>query len=94
MTTDDLARFTAQEFAAVRKEMSGLATEMGGLATKESVRLLDEKVDNGFAAIRHEMHENTRVILAAIETVEYTKLRIRLDTLETRVDTIERTGKK
>ena len=91
-TMNELARMTANEFARVDKSIHVLDEKVSLL--DEKVSLLDEKVDNGFAAIRQEMQENTRVILAAIQTVEYTKLRIRLDTLETRVDKMERTGRK
>ncbi|MDZ4299482.1 MAG: hypothetical protein U1A26_01055 [Candidatus Sungbacteria bacterium] len=54
MTIEKLAEMTRDEFGHVRGE------------TKEMGRLLNEKMDGGFMAVRREMQENTRAILAGL----------------------------
>jgi len=89
MTIEKLAEMTRDEFKNTRDEFALVRKE-----TKEMGRLLNEKMDNGFAAMRREMQENTRAILAAVESVEYVKLRMRIDSLETRMDKVDRSGKR
>lgn len=91
MTIEKLAEVTRDEFKSTRDEFALVRKEM---ATKESVRLLHEEMNSEFSAVRKEMQENTRAILAAIESVEYVKLRMRIDSLETRMDKVERLGKR
>lgn len=76
ITIEKLAEITQDEFSRMEKKM----------ATKEMVGMLDEKVDNGFSALRQEMREGFRAVLAAVETVEYTKLRMRIDAIEERLE--------
>lgn len=89
ITIEKLAEMTRDEFGSVRRDMT---TEFASV--RRDMAALNGKMDNGFSAMRKEMQENTRVILAAVQTVEYTKLRIRLDTLENRMDKVERTGRR
>lgn len=72
-TVGELAQMTAKEFSNVHKRIDTVSDRLGAL---------NEKVDTGFTELRNEMHEGFRAVLAAIETVEYTKLRMRLDVLE------------
>lgn len=76
ITIEKLAEITQNEFSRMEKKM----------ATKEMVGMLDEKVDTGFNSLRQEMREGFRAILAAVETVEYTKLRMRIDAIEERLE--------
>lgn len=80
ITIEKLAEMTAQEFGAVHREIDGV---------RGVVRELNEKMDTGFTALRQEMHEGFRAVLAAVETVEYTKLRMRLDAVEERLERVE-----
>ena len=70
---EGLAHMTAKEFSVVHKKIDAL----------------NEKVDTGFTALRQEMHDGFRMVLAAIETVEYTKLRMRLDALENDMERVK-----
>lgn len=79
ITIEKLAEMTRDEFVQVRRDM----------ATKELVRDLREETQQGFATLRQEMHEGFRAVLAAFETVEYTKLRMRLDAVEERLERVE-----
>ncbi len=72
-SVEKVAVMAQGEFQNIRKEM----------ATKEVVRELHEDMQEEFGAVRQEMSEGFRAVLAAIETVEYTKLRMRIDSLET-----------
>ena len=63
---EGLAHMTAKEFSVVHKKIDAL----------------NEKVDTGFAGLRKEMHDGFRMIIAAIESVEYSKLKMRIDVLE------------
>lgn len=74
---EELADITARGFVDVEKRLGG------------RIDALNEKVDTGFADMRQEMQEGFRMVLAAIETVEYTKLRMRIDSLETDVARIK-----
>lgn len=88
ITIDELAAMTQRGFRDLEKRMA-TKDDLKQFATKEAVRLLNENMREEFTAIRREIQEGTRAILAAIETVEYTKLRIRLDMLEERVEKVE-----
>ena len=68
-----LAYMTAKEFSVVHKKID---------IVDEKVDALNEKVDTGFTELRKEMHDGFRMIIAAIESVEYTKLKMRIDVLE------------
>jgi len=72
-----LVEMTARGFVDVEKRLGG------------RIDALNEKVDTGFTELRQEMHDGFRMVLAAIETVEYTKLRMRIDSLETDVAKIK-----
>lgn len=76
---EEVAVMAQGEFRHIREEM----------ATKKVVGELHENMLEGFSAIRQEMQEGFRAVLAAIETVEYTKLRMRIDSLETDVAKIK-----
>lgn len=69
----ELAAMTAKEFLRTDKKIDVL---------NERVDALNEKVDTGFTEVRQEIREGFRAVLAAVETVEYTKLRMRIDVLE------------
>lgn len=79
ITIDELAAMTQRGFRDLEKR----------LASKDAVGELQNLMLNEFKAMRQETQEGTRAVLAAIETVEYTKLRIRLDVLEQRVEKVE-----
>ena len=81
---ENLADATARGFVDVEKRLGDRIH-----AVDKKVDVLNEKVDTGFADIRQEMQEGFRMVLAAIETVEYTKLRMRIDSLETDVARIK-----
>ena len=78
----ELAAMTGGEFRYIREEMATMAT-------KELVRELAENTQEEFRAVRREMSEGFRAVLAAIESVEYTKLRMRIDVLESDVGRIK-----
>ena len=63
---EEMAVTTAKEFSRVHTRIDAL----------------DEKVETGFSGLQQEMHDGFRAILAAVESVEYTKLRLRIDTIE------------
>ena len=63
---EEIAITTAKEFSRVHTRIDAL----------------DEKVETGFSGLQQEMHDGFRAILAAVESVEYTKLRLRIDTIE------------
>lgn len=81
---EELADITARGFVDVEKRLGQRID-----AVDEKVAILNEKVDTGFADMRQEMQEGFRMVLAAIETVEHTKLRMRIDSLETDVARIK-----
>lgn len=83
ITIEKLAEMARDEFAHMREEM----------ATKEIVRNLGEEMHEDFSALRQEMQEGTRAVLAAIQSVEYTKLRMRIDAVEERLSRMEMTHK-
>ena len=70
-------------------EFRRIREEMAGMVTKELVRELHENTQAEFGAVRREMSEGFRAVLAAIESVEYTKLRMRIDVLESDVGRIK-----
>ena len=76
-TVGELAKMTARGFSDTEKQLGG------------RIVALNEKVDTGFTELRQEMQDGFRMVLAAIETVEYTKLRMRIDSLETDVAKIK-----
>ena len=75
---DTLAVMTAKEF----------------LRVDEKIDALNEKVDTGFTDIRKEMQDGFRMILAAVESVEYTQLRMRIDALEYDMEKVKEKVKK
>lgn len=79
ITLEKLAEMTRDEFAHIKKEM----------ATKEVVRSLHEMTTEEFRSVREEIRDGFRAVLAAVETVEYTKLRMRLDAVEERLERVE-----
>ncbi|MBI3442163.1 MAG: hypothetical protein HY007_00100 [Candidatus Sungbacteria bacterium] len=85
-------KLTIEDLAAMINRNMASKEDLKELATKEAVRELDETIQDEFKSLRQEMREGTRAVLAAIETVEYTKLRIRLDTLEQRMEKVEQKG--
>lgn len=91
------------DVANVRADIVELAVVVDGLAimtAKEFLRMdakidaLNEKVDTGFADIRKEMQDGFRMILAAVESVEYAKLRMRIDALEYDMEKVKEKVKK
>lgn len=70
---EKLAIMTASEFSVVHQKFGAL----------------DEKVDSGFIELRNEMRDGFKAILAAVETVEYTKLRLRIETLEDNMEKVK-----
>lgn len=80
-----LAAMTAKEFLNVHKRADNLC---------ERIDALNEKVDTGFTDIRKEMQDGLRMILAAVESVEYTKLRMRIDALEYDMEKVKEKVKK
>ena len=70
---EKLALSTAKEFSNVHKRIDAL----------------DEKIEDRFEAVQEEMQEGFKAVLAAIESVEYVKLRMRIDTLESDVTKIK-----
>ena len=56
---EEVAAMAGGEFRRIRDEM----------ATKELVRELHENTQEEFGALRQEMHEGFRAVLAGIETV-------------------------
>lgn len=72
-TVGELAKMTAKEFPNVYKEFSNV---------HKKIDTLNDKVDSGFDELRKEMHQGFQAVLSAVESVEYTKLRMRIDVLE------------
>ena len=99
ITIEKLAEMTHNEFGSVREDIEKLAeithnefrnvhNEFGSV--REDMAMLNEKMDDGFTAMRSEMQQGFRAVLAAVETVEYTKLRMRIDALEERMEKIQK----
>ena len=76
---EEVATMAQSEFRRMREEM----------ATKELVRELNEDMQEGFSTLRKEIGEGFRAMLAAVETVEYMKLRTRIDALESDIKKIK-----
>ncbi|MDP3779083.1 MAG: hypothetical protein Q8R30_03530 [bacterium] len=82
--------------ADVEEAVGGLAaiTAKEFLRTDAKIDALNEKVDTGFADLRKEMQDGFRMVLAAVESVEYTKLRMRIDALEYDMEKVKGKVKK
>lgn len=82
---EGLAAMTAKEFVNVHKKIDILDERFGAL---------NEKVDTSFTGIRKEMQDGFRMILTAVESVEYTRLRMRIDALEYDMEKVKEKVKK
>lgn len=96
VTSEKLAEITHNEFKSVREDMdNGFKSvredmDNGFENVRKNMVMLNEKMDDGFTAMRNEMQQGFRVVLAAVEIVEYTKLRMRIDSLEERMEKIQK----
>lgn len=77
---EKLAVATAQEFSNTNKSIDTLEKKMKERflhVSEEFAHVYEESV-----SVRKEIQEGFKAILAAVESVEYVKLRMRIDTLE------------
>ena len=77
----------AKEFNVVRKEMREGFQEISG--EFKGVYKEFQGVYEEFKEVRKEMQDGFRAVLAAVETVEYTKLRMRIDALESDMERVK-----